>query len=278
MIGFAMLMVILVTASVHDARCREVPDGLWLASGILGIALMTASALEVGMGWQQASMIAGSAMILADILHDRTWPGWADMLFYALATALFAVPAVVSWGDPAVMPMLAVPACYLVFLALYHAGVMVGGADVKCLVTLAMVFPVYPEFGPFPLIAVPDVLFAQVFVFPVAVLFLAALAVTALCCAGAAANMIRGCERGYAFQGRRMRIQEAREAFVWPMQDVVDGAVVRARPVDSPEAYVRLEEHGEEYVWVTPMVPFIVPITAAVAFTALVGNVLFLFI
>ena len=62
----------------------------------------------------------------------------------------------------------------------------------------------------------------------------------------------------------------------WPIQDIIDGEVViRTRPADDG-AVQRLKEAGAENIWVTPIIPFIIPLTVAYVIVLLIGNPFFL--
>jgi preflagellin peptidase FlaK len=163
------------------------------------------------------------------------------------------------------------------FIGLFFAGVVKGGADVKCLIVLAMVFRTYPSFLGFPLIAVPDSGIAAVFQFSLMALFHAALFSLSVGLYYAAVNIRRGdTDLPYMFLGFRMDTCEAKDAHVWPMHKVVDGTVVRTRRAQDPEVLTEIETAGEGRIWVTAMIPFLVPLTVAIIFLTFVGNLFFL--
>ena len=59
---------------------------------------------------------------------------------------------------------------------------------------------------------------------------------------------------------------------MWVMEDVSEGRIVRTdRSEDRDGACGRLEAYGAEDVLVSPMFPFIVPITVSVAVLLLTG-------
>jgi len=76
--------------------------------------------------------------------------------------------------------------------------------------------------------------------------------------------------------GTRMSIEDAKKKHVWPMERV-DGGKVRTVlfPRSDDEAdWDALREAGIDRPWVTPKVPFLVPLTLAVPFSLLLGNLL----
>ena len=268
---------VLIPACVSDWRRREASDVHWAVIGIFGILCMFYASYAEGMTHWHIMMIIGVVMILLDILYDFERRRIFDMLFYAVMAALFIIPVVYAWDDVLIRQFLVVPAAFLIFLGMFVTGLVRGGADVKCLIVLAMVFQTYPVFSVFPLIGIPDGPVALVFQFSLMVMFHAALFSAAAALYYLARNLRRG-ERGmpYILLGYRMDIADARNAHVWPMQTVSDGVSVRVRKAQEPSVLDELEGIGEKDVWVTPMVPFLIPIAAAVLFVSLIGNLLFL--
>ncbi|MDR0198163.1 MAG: hypothetical protein LBI08_00265 [Methanomassiliicoccaceae archaeon] len=251
MICFVVAAAALVSASVHDVRTREVPDIHWAVIGVTGMALMIIG-ISDGVTAERLMICAGSAMILCDILCEREWPPHMNAIFYATAAMMFAIPLMTSFDDPFVTCSAAIPVCYVIFLALFFGGVIKGGADVKCLISLAIMFPSYPAFGTF--IARSAV--SAVFPFPLAVLLHASVISVLAMIPLIARNIMRGDTRmPNMFVGHRMDADRVGSSHVWPMCENAD---------------------GDGKIWVTPKIPFIVPITAAVLFVTFVGNIMFL--
>jgi len=76
--------------------------------------------------------------------------------------------------------------------------------------------------------------------------------------------------------GTRMTVEDARKKHVWPMERVVNGAVrTTLFPRSDDEAgWEHLCQAGVERPWVTPKVPFLIPLTLALPFSLLMGNLL----
>ena len=255
-IGLIILTAVMISASVQDVRTREVSDIHWLILGVAGI-VMTVAGMHDNVSIERMMIAAGAALIVFDLLYDREWPIRLNAAFYGIMALLFIIPLITSADDTFVMNSMVVPACYLIFAAMFYTGAIKGGADVKCLISVAIMFPLYPEMFGYPLIAVPDSVLSTVISFPLAVLFHASIMSMSAIVFVIIRNIVRGdTESPNMLTGYKINAADAEKAHVWPMKN------------SSPDADGR--------TWVTPKIPFIVPITAAVLFVALIGNILFL--
>jgi len=92
-------------------------------------------------------------------------------------------------------------------------------------------------------------------------------------------NAIKGDYAGMMFLGYRMRIDEADKGFVWPMERVVGKKVVRIffpsrDRRDLSKDLDALRRMGRKKLWVTPKMPFLVPMTLGFIVTIMFGNIL----
>ncbi|MGI5964290.1 MAG: A24 family peptidase C-terminal domain-containing protein [Candidatus Methanomethylophilaceae archaeon] len=279
-ISFALsvaVFAVLASAAVSDIRRREVHDWHWLAIGVCGIAVWLAMSFDRGMKWEYAVIAAGFAVILFDILWDSDRSLYVSVLIYVTVFLSFLIPYVASSSDSWVIAGLMAGIFYAVYLLMYVFGLLRGGADAKCMISLTIAFPVYPSFFGLPLIEVPGGPLPVIFVFSLAVLFLALLFSLTAVIYFAYRNAGKTKMNRLALSGYIMDLDEAEKSHVWPMHDVENGELVKIPvPEETEEIYARLREHGEKEIWVTPMIPFILPILAATVFVALIGNPLFL--
>jgi len=275
----AVTMIVLISASIRDWKEREVPDTHWIALGIIGTALfITYSVHLTGFRWEYVCLAAGTAMILLDIFLDREFN---PLIYYTAMALLFIVPLYNNMADDIFRAWASVPVCYLVFVGMYLLSIVRGGADVKCLITLSIMFPFYPGLFGLPVIDVPGNLFSQIFVFSISALFIAAVMVIPVILYFAARNAKESGFSRRAFSGYRTSISQAENGHVWPLEDIVDGKLTSIKMPEEEEIadiYARLRAAGHENVWVTPMIPFIVLIAAATALLIIIGNPLFLIV
>ena len=273
--GIAVTIAVMLSASYFDWRYREIPDLHWWVLGLSGIALTVASLFD-DMRLEWTMMILGSLMILYFILYDVEVPRIVSIAYVITMAAMFIYPAITAFDDPTVRRLLVIPVCFIVFYLMYMLGVLRGGADAKCLMVMAMMFQTYPEIWGLPLITNPSLNIQCILSFPIAVLFHAAL----FSFAWLFWTVIRKIYRRedpvqmITLSCYRMSIDEARRSHVWPKQDVLNGMIVNVRGIPDEGVLDRLEAVGAKDVWVTPIIPFMVPIAAAVIFIIIVGSLL----
>ena len=176
-----------------------------------------------------------------------------------------------------------VPIMFLIFILLYQFDIIKGGADAKALIALAILFPLYPLIETLPLIHLPYDAAQFVLPFPLLILFNAAVLTIAVPVFLLFYNMVKKDIRFPAMLfGYKLPLAVAKTKFVWPMERVENGAVkfsVFPKGEDFTEAdFDHLAALGLQEVWVTPKIPFLIPIAASLLFSVIIGNVLFLLI
>ena len=271
----SVTVAVMLSASYFDWKYREVPDIHWWVLGTSGIVL-TAISLHDDLRPEVLMMLIGSVMIMIHILLDVDMSRIVTLVLCAVMALLFIYPAAISFGDPVVERLLVIPVCFVLFYILFSFGILRGGADAKCLMVMAMMLQTYPSITPFPIIPLPSFTAQVIISFPIAVLFHAALFSFAWLFWTVIRKIYR---RGdpvemYTLSWYKMSIDEARRSHVWPKQDAVNGMVVNVNGTAPEGALDRLEAIGAKDVWVTPIIPFMIPILAAVVFIATVGSLL----
>lgn len=274
--ALALALPVMVSAARADWKQREIPDWHWAALGLGGTLLFLLYACAAGgLRWEYAAGAAVAALCLAAVLVDSNAVGGTAAV---LILALLSLLLLAGRRDACFWAYLAIPALTAVYVVFYLVGLVRGGGDTKCLIALTLAFPLYPSFGALPLLTAPGAA-EGIFVFSLSVLFTAALGTVLF-------YLARGWRNRHApepwvrrLTGRRLPLAEAERSFVWPVEDVRDGQVVPAGACSDeelPAVYQRLRAAGAETVYVTPMIPFVVPLALAVPFVALVGSPLFL--
>jgi preflagellin peptidase FlaK len=82
----------------------------------------------------------------------------------------------------------------------------------------------------------------------------------------------------HCFLGYKMNIQKAREKFVWPLEKIVEGKpkfVYMPKEYDAEEEFKEFEKHNIDKIWVTPKIPFMIPLLAGYICIFIFGDILF---
>ncbi len=287
---FAIGLGFLIFASAQDVRSRRVDDLVWQVLGSLGMLLIAVQLLIDGSRWEYYLVLIPVLVLFFDIFWDRE-PLYEDgefrfvplpMIFYIIAFAAMAVLLVNFSSDSYFLRLFTVPVMILVCYALYHSRVIRGGADAKALVCISILMPLYPVLYGMPLIGMEQrILDVTSILFPFAllvllnasILFLFSPLVFLLHNIRSRSVEFPQCLFGYRVDIRRV------PRFTWLMErlegDEVRLSLFPKKSENKREVIRQLREFGLEEVWVTPQIPFIVPLCLGFVISFVVGNVFF---
>lgn len=260
-----LTMLVLISASVHDVRSRLVPDVHWKL-----VCLMAVAAVFFDYRIECAAFLAAGYVLLSAYMFSERLVGVPGIAVVAAGCAVLAVPYLL-YSEPS---GLVTAVMFLFMLALYHTGLLRGGGDAKAMMSLSMLLPMYPE----GCCILWEPVYPAAYAFnPVFSIMLLALLISLLYGIKIACKSRE--QGGKGFSSYRMTLEEARGSFVWPLEDIVDGKKVRIKVGCVPkDAYDRLEAARVDEVLVTPMIPFVLPITIAYIIVLLLGSPLFLLV
>ncbi len=257
-------IIVMVSAAVFDVRDREIPDIHWMVLCLLA-GVLAFIRFDAGI----AFLISVGIFLMAAFMFSERLEGMSSVFVLALSATAFVIGYVRS-EDITILVILAMS---MFILVMYWAGLLKGGADAKALISLSLLLPVYPDglgllWGPsYPLGYVFNPVFSILLlslVFSLTVVFYIW-----------SKNSQAGSRGLSSFP---MRIETARGSFVWPVEDVIEGELVKLKGFENKdEVYDRLESNGFDTVRVTPMIPFLLPMAAATLIVVLLGSPLFMF-
>lgn len=278
-IAAILVLAILVLAAVSDWRIREASDLHWVAIGAIGAILFAVRLIDAGADPMAYASVVSMVLMMADLVWDRE-SGRLDLALYTLIAAAVIVSLFALMDSDLLWTYISMPAMYAVMNLFYYTGIVKGGADAKAVIAVAFAFPTYPAVCDLPLIAVPSGDVPQFLVPAFSVFFLAAVLTILMAAVYLIINLVRGDrEFPFMFAGYRMDVSALAGAHVWPMEDIVDGERIRSLSgLEDPGIPERLAEAGMDRVWITPIIPFLIPIAISFALIIFVGNPLFAFI
>ena len=305
-------LVALGVASLTDLRTRRVPNILWYMAAGIGIGLLVAdlALIEGATGWHMLLAFPVAAIFAVTVTGGELWPvmpedeedqgrelNTSEARIYVIDLAVSGVLIAISiailvlasseLGDDGDVLAYIVGSVLTIALALvlYMTRVLHGGGDAKALMTMAVIFPIQPLSDTFPLLEVSEGM-QLVFPFALGVLIngaiITALAPLAFIVMSASRRPLRFPE---ALFGYPVPIDQVEEGRMWLMFEAAEGATEVTRRMwprrskEADEARARalaiLRERGEEQVYVSPKIPFMVPLLIGLVLAIFLGNILF---
>jgi preflagellin peptidase FlaK len=82
----------------------------------------------------------------------------------------------------------------------------------------------------------------------------------------------------HALLGYKMSIKTARGKFVWPLEKIVDGKrkfAYMPKEFDADEEFDKFEKNGISEIWITPKVPFMIPLLVGFICSFIFGDILY---
>ena len=283
LIGVAMLSY----ASWQDFKTRRVPNMVWIYGGILGslILIYDISKIWEDYGFYLWALLFATFTLFFNsfvdeyILDKNQAMLWKGSQYLAILCSLYFLFAFnsedVSKNNYQMIDIIAIPFLMILMYIWFYFGPTIGGADVKAIMTISLITPFSFSFTDESLTAFDNRGFPYPFV-----IFMNSLLIYLFIPIGLALfNVVKGnLERPFfqIFFGTKMNIDEAKESFVWPMQQVVGDRVVMVAFVkyklDSDKEWKKLEEKGVKNPWITFKIPYIIPLALSFIISAFFGD------
>ncbi len=184
-----------------------------------------------------------------------------------------------------VIQYLTVPAAfdkifYLIFIPImialmyifFQLRLIFGGADAKAIMALAILVPLEPSIFEFPLLS-SFMPFSWIILSNSVLLFL--LIPVSLLIFNIARRNIKF---PYCLLGYKLSVEKAKERFVWPLEKIVDGKrkfSYMPKEFDVENDLKTFEKNGIIQIWVTPKIPFMIPLLAGFLCSFILGDLIF---
>ena len=268
-----------------DHKTRRVPNQTWLISGTIASVLLAYEftteeySLHIWALLVATIVLFYNAFVDEYVLDNNQMMLWRAVQVLGILCAayfLFSVESEeLSAQDYKLVDVVSISILILLMYGWFYLGPTIGGADVKAIMTIGLVAPFTLSFGSDTFTAFETRGFPYPFVVFMNSLLLYLLIPLSL----AVYNIFKGnLEKPYfqIFFGTKMKIDLARESFVWPMQQIIGGKVVMVAFVknkdDSDTQWDKLEESGVDNPWITFKIPYIIPLALAFVLSAIFGD------
>jgi len=177
----------------------------------------------------------------------------------------------IGFGDK-IFYLIFIPIMIGLVYVLFQMRLIFGGADAKALMSLAILLPLQPSINQFPIWG-ESFMPASWSIFSNSIILFLFIPLSLIIF-----NLIkRNIKFPYIFLGYKMNVNKAREKFIWPLEKIVDGKrkfSYMPKNFDVAEELNEFKKHGFNEIWVTPKVPFMIPLLAGFICSFLLGDIL----
>jgi len=286
-IRFLIGVVMLFYASWLDFKTRRVPNSVWIYGGILGSLLLI---YDISNIWEDYGFYLWALLFATFTLFFNSFVDeyildknqailWKASQYLAIFCSLYFIfnfnSEDVSKNNYQMIDIIAIPFLMILMYIWFYFGPTIGGADVKAIMTIALLTPFSISFTkesltafdirgfPYPFVVFMNSLLLYLFI-PIGLAFY---------------NIFKGnLERPFfqIFFGTKMKLEDAKESFVWPMQQVIGNRVVMVafvkHKLDSEKEWKKLEEKNIKNPWITFKIPYIIPLALSFIISAFFGD------
>lgn len=225
-------------------------------------------------------MLDGTRLILGTLIllyasytdiKTRHASNYLWIIMGGAGVALLIIQYIYFGFGTSVYYLIFIPIIIALMYALFQLRLIFGGADAKAMMALAVLVPLIPSLNHIPLW--PSIMPWSWVIFANSVLLFLIIPISLILYNARRHNLTMP----YAFLGYKMTVAKAKTTFVWPLEKLVDGKRKFSRiPDDFDEtSYLKaFEDAGITEIWVTPKIPFMVPLLAGFLTAFFLGDLI----
>ena len=196
---------------------------------------------------------------------DRLW------IIMGIVGLILLIIQYLDGGFPNLWYLLFIPIMIALMYTFFQLGLLFGGADAKALMALAILVPIQPLLGEVPLW--PSVLPGSWSIFANAIVLFLFIPISLLFYNLGKRNL----RFPHSLIGYVVSVEKAKQTFVWPMEKIVNGGrklIYMPKNFDVDEELAQFEKLGITEIWVTPKIPFMIPLLAGFLVAFVLGDIL----
>lgn len=195
------------------------------------------------------------------------------LIMGSIGAILLAVQYFTIGFEDKIYYLLFIPIMIGLVYALFQLRLIFGGADAKALMAIAILVPLQPAISQFPLWG-ESMMPASWFIFSNSIILFLFIPLSLLVFNIAKRNIAFP----YSILGYKMSIKKAKEKFVWPLEKITNGKrkfVYMPKNFDVEDELNEFEKQGINEIWVTPKIPFMIPLLAGFICAFVLGDILY---
>jgi preflagellin peptidase FlaK len=218
-------------------------------------------------------LITGTILLAYASYTDIKTRRAADILWVIMGIigAILLLIQYLGEGFPNLWYLIFIPIMIVLMYAFFQMRLLFGGADAKALMALAILVPIQPLIGFFPLW--PSYLPGSWSIFANAIILFLFIPISLLFF-----NIVkRNLRFPHCLLGYVISVEKAKQRFVWPMEKIKNGKrklVYMPKNFNVEEELAEFEKLGIKEIWVTPKIPFMIPLLAGFLATFILGDIL----
>lgn len=218
-------------------------------------------------------LITGTILLAYASYTDIKTRRAANILWVIMASigVILLLIQYIDGGFPNIWYLAFIPIMIALMYLFFQMRLLFGGADAKALMALAILVPIQPFIGSFPLwrsfLPGSWTIFANA-----TILFLFIPLSLLLYNLGKRNLRFPHCLLGYVIS-----IEKAKQSFVWPMEKIKEGKrklMYMPKNFDIDEELAEFEKLGMTDIWVTPKIPFMIPLLVGFLVSFVLGDLL----
>jgi len=198
----------------------------------------------------------------------------SNLLWIIMGTigGILLIVQYITIGFENILQLIFIPIMIALMYVLFQLRLLFGGADAKAVMALAILVPIQPTIQGFPLWGNSFMPYSWVIFSNALILFLF-IPLSLLIY-----NIFKkDIEFPHCILGYKMKIERAKKSFVWPLEKIKDGKrkfsyIPKNNNVDNQ--LKTFEKEGFKEIWVTPKVPFMIPLLASFLVSFFLGDIL----
>jgi preflagellin peptidase FlaK len=218
-------------------------------------------------------LITGAILLAYASYTDIKTRRAANILWVIMGVvgAILLVIQYLDGGFPNIWYLVFIPIMIALMFAFFQMRLLFGGADAKALMALAILVPIQPLLWDLPLW--PSFLPGSWSIFANATILFLFIPISLLVINIGKGNLrFPHCLLGYVIS-----VEKAKKTFVWPMEKIKDGKrklLYMPKNFDVDEELAEFEKFGIKEIWVTPKIPFMIPLLAGFLTAFFLGDIL----
>jgi len=221
-----------------------------------------------------ARLFVGTTILLYASYTDIKIRKASDMLWVIMgsvgAILLFVQYLTIEFDN--IFYLIFIPIMIVLMYIFFQLRLIFGGADAKAMMALAILVPLEPSIFEFPILT-SFMPFSWVILSNSVLLFLLIPMSLFIYNIG-----LRNIKFPYCLLGYKLSLEKAKERFVWPLEKIVDGKRKFSyipMEFDVEDDLETFEKNGVMEIWVTPKIPFMIPLLIGFLCSFILGDILF---